>query len=146
MTEQLKGVRSTGSAKSAFVRHFVEMVVAMVAGMLVIDPVLGFAIDPVSSRVEVDALRMATSMGVAMAAWMRFRGHRVRPIVEMCLAMYAGFVVLFPLLWAERIDAAGLMTGGHVLMLLFMLAAMLARPREYAAHRASKSKGGSVER
>ncbi|NIK59073.1 hypothetical protein BJY22_004790 [Kribbella shirazensis] len=108
----------------------------MAVGMLVINPVLGLALGPVANRVEVDSLAMATSMAVAMAAWMRFRGHRVRPIVEMSLAMYAGFVVLFPLLWAGRIDAGGLMTGGHVLMLLFMLAAMLARPREYAAKHA----------
>lgn len=121
----------TGSRRR-FARHYLEMVVAMAAGMMLIHPLLALATGSASSRVEVDSLVMATSMSVAMAAWMRFRGHPVRLIVEMSLAMYAGFVVLFPFLWSGLIDAGGLMTGGHVLMLVFMLAAMLARPTDYA--------------
>lgn len=120
-----------------FVRHYVEMVLAMAAGMLLLYPVLdlagGLVWGSVSSRVDVDSLVMATSMSFAMAGWMWFRGHRARPIVEMSLAMYAGFVVLFPLLWTGHLAADGVMRGGHVLMLLFMLAAMLARAAEYGA-------------
>lgn len=133
MTEQAGPILSgTSGSVRRFVRHYLEMVVAMVAGMLVIDPVLDLVVGSASHRVEVDSLVMATSMAIAMAAWMRFRRHGVAPIVEMSLAMYAGFVVLFPLLWSGWLDAAGVMTGGHILMLLFMLAAMLARRGEYA--------------
>jgi hypothetical protein len=148
MIEEAKGTQPVSPATPAaapvpnsagragrFARHYLEMVVAMAVGMVAIGPVLGLAI-PEASGAEVDSLVMATSMSVAMAAWMRFRRHRVGPIVEMSLAMYAGFVVLFPLLWSGHIDAAGLMAGGHVLMLLFMAAAMLLRPAEYAVKHA----------
>ncbi|MFE9311973.1 hypothetical protein ACFYM5_30645 [Streptomyces sp. NPDC006706] len=41
------------------------------------------------------AMITATNMTVAMSAWMRFRGHRRRPIVEMGAAVYVPFLVLF---------------------------------------------------
>ncbi|NGN91147.1 hypothetical protein G5C66_00125 [Nocardioides sp. KC13] len=91
-----------------FALHYLQMIVAMVIGMMVIP----------------------------MAAWMRFRGHGWRPVVEMSAAMYAGFVAFFPFLWLGAIDGDGLMLLGHVLMLLLMLAAMLARPGEYSGHHA----------
>ena len=48
--------------------------------------------------------------------------------------MYAGFVVLFPFLWAGALGEMGVMMTGHVLMPLFMLGAMLWRREEYACH------------
>lgn len=75
---------------------------------------------------------MATNMTVAMSAWMRFRGHGWRPIVEMNAAMYLPFPVLFVPLELELIDAGALMLWGHLLMLPAMAVAMLLRPYEYA--------------
>src|SRR4029079_3539727 len=70
-----------------FVRHYVEMVIAMFAGMIV----LGLpaeaglrAIGSSSSDLRVDApavvfIGMALTMTVPMVAWMRYRGHGWRP-------------------------------------------------------------------
>lgn len=117
----------------AFTRHYVEMVAVMLAGMLAIQPLLDAVVGTADDRPEVDSLLMATSMSIPMAAWMRYRGHGVRSILEMTLAMYGGFVALFPLLWAGHLTPSELMVSGHVLMLLLMALAMVARPGEYAS-------------
>lgn len=119
----------------AFVRHYLEMVLAMLLGMATLYPAYTMLVDPAPqwlTRPDVEALVMATAMTVPMVAWMRIRRHRWLPIVEMSVAMYAGFVVLFPWLWAGTLDEMGLMMVGHVLMPLFMLLAMLARRGEYS--------------
>jgi hypothetical protein len=124
------------SARAAgrFAVHYVEMVVAMAAGMVVLHPVWVLATSGVSATsalrsAEVDALAMATAMSVPMVAWMRLRGHAWAPALEMSGAMYAGFVVLYPALWAGALDDAALMAYGHLLMLVLMLVAMLAHTR-----------------
>jgi hypothetical protein len=121
-----------------FVRHYAEMVVAMFLGMMVLYPPWLWATSDVTSgwldRSETEALVMATSMAIPMALWMRFRGHGFVPTLEMCLAMYAGFVVLFPFLWWGGLTGDDMVTVGHVLMLVFMLVAMLLRRSEYAGH------------
>jgi hypothetical protein len=124
------------SAKK-FARHFIEMVIAMIVGMMVLHPVWMFGLDAVGAggllrNPYTGALIMATNMTVAMSAWMRFRGHRWRPIAEMGAAMYVPFLVLFVPLAFELIDAGAVMLWGHVLMLAAMVAVMLLRPHEYA--------------
>ncbi len=124
------------SAKK-FARHLVEMVVAMVVGMVVLHPVWMFVLDALGApglmrNPYTGALIMATNMTVAMSAWMRFRGHRWRPIAEMGAAMYLPFLVLFVPLALGLINADAVMMGGHLLMLPAMVAAMLLRPQEYA--------------
>jgi hypothetical protein len=120
-----------------FALHFAEMVVAMAVGMVVLHPVWIFVLDAVGGAGLMHnpysgALIMATNMTVAMSAWMKFRGHRWRPIVEMGAAMYVPFLVLFAPLALGVIDKGALMLWGHLLMLPAMAAAMLLRPREYA--------------
>ncbi|MFD7072821.1 hypothetical protein ACFV9G_01315 [Nocardioides sp. NPDC059952] len=129
--------KATRSPRLTFALHYLQMIIAMLVGMMVLYPLwmLATASQPADAwphRTDVESLVMATTMVIPMAAWMRFRGHAWRPVVEMSAAMYAGFVVLFPFLWLGAIDADGLMLLGHVLMLLLMLAAMLARPGEYS--------------
>ena len=129
--------RCPRSRALTFALHYLQMIIAMVVGMMVLYPLwmlatAGLPADAWTHRADVESLVMATTMVIPMAAWMRFRGHGRRPVVEMSAAMYAGFVVLFPLLWLGVIDTDGLMLLGHVLMLLLMLAAMLARPGEYS--------------
>lgn len=109
----------------------------MAAGMILLHPLWTVTTSHVGSEsvlrsVEVDTLVMATTMSIPMIAWMRFRGHAWTPAWEMSAAMYAGFVVLFPALWAGALDEAGVETHGHALMFLFMLLAMLWRRHEYA--------------
>jgi hypothetical protein len=124
------------SAKK-FALHFAEMVVAMALGMVALHPVWTFVLDAFGAaelmhNPYTGALIMATDMTVAMSAWMRFRGHRWRPVVEMAAAMYLPFLVLFAPLALDLIDEGALMLWGHLLMLPAMAAAMLLRPHEYA--------------
>ena len=84
----------------AFTGHFLEMVVAMAVGMVALHPVWTLVLDAFGATGLMDdpytgSLIMATDMTVAMSAWMRFRGHRWRPIAEMGAAMYLPFLVLF---------------------------------------------------
>jgi hypothetical protein len=137
-----RAVPTTGTARRAgglrrFLLHFVEMVVAMAVGMVALQPLWSFAagaleLSQALHRTEVMAMVMATDMTVAMSAWMRYRGHGWRSIVEMGAAMYLPFLVLFVPLWAGALSSRGLMIGGHALMLPAMLAAMLLRRDEYA--------------
>jgi len=120
-----------------FVLHFLEMVVAMAVGMVALHPVWTLVLDATGATglmhdPYTGALIMATDMTVAMSAWMRFRGHRWRPIAEMGAAMYLPFLVLFPPMWAGLISSGGMLLWGHVLMLFAMAGAMALRPHEYA--------------
>ena len=126
-----------GPALRRFVRHYLEIVLATVAGMVVLGPaesvllnLLGWA--DLFARFEAYALVMATNMTVAMAAWMRLRRHGWAAIAEMAVAMYAPFVVLFPPLWLGALSATGLMVVGHLLMLFTIAAAMLRRRDQYS--------------
>jgi hypothetical protein len=119
-----------------FVGHYLEIVVAAVAGMVVLGPVESMLLNPtgwaeVVANFEPATLVMATNMAVAAAAWMRFRRHGWAAIAEMAGAMYAPFLVLFPPLWLGVLSATGLVALGHVLMLLAIAAAMLRRRHEY---------------
>jgi hypothetical protein len=122
-----------------FVLHYLEMVVAMAVGMVVLHPVWSLGLGAlgqadVLNRTEVMALVMATNMTVAMSAWMRYRGHGWASIAEMGAAMYLPFLVLFVPLWAGLISSGSLMLAGHLLMLPAMVVAMLLRRDEYMGH------------
>jgi hypothetical protein len=112
-----------------FWTHFLQMVAAMVLGMLVLGMLW-----PSFGGVEVDALVMATNMTIGMTAWMAYRRHGWAAIAEMAAAMYLSFGVLFPALWLGWLSGEGVLALGHVLMLPAMVLAMLRRPQEYVAH------------
>lgn len=108
-----------------WLRHLAEMLVAMLAGMMLLGPVW----HPLThQRPTVATLVMALDMAVGMAVWMAVRGHGRRMIGEMTAAMVAPFALLAP--W---IDGAALSAAGHVLMLVAMVALMLVRWEHYAA-------------
>jgi hypothetical protein len=116
--------------------HYVEMVIAMAVGMVVLHPVWSVLLDAAGwpgflDSPEAMAMVMATDMTIGMTAWMRFRGHGWRPCAEMGAAMYLPFLVLFPPMWAGWITSGGMLTWGHVLMLFAMAGAMALRPHEY---------------
>ncbi len=122
--------RRTGPALR-FARHALEMVVAMVVGMVALQPVWSFAWPGLSANVTAHVLVMATNMSLGMAVWMRIRRHGWAGVAEMSAAMYAPFVVLLPFHWAGSLSGMALMTAGHVLMVPAMLGAMLRRRHEY---------------
>jgi hypothetical protein len=107
-----------------FVVHYVQMLVAMAAGTLLLGPLMGHA-GHQGGGTETGTLLMATTMVAGVAAWAVVRGDSVAATVEMAVAMYASFVVLFPLLWLGVLSPAGLTVLGHVLMLPAMALVML---------------------
>jgi hypothetical protein len=120
-----------------FVGHYLEIVVAAVAGMVVLGPAESMLLNPIGwaevvANFEAATLVMATNMAIAAAAWMRFRGYGWAAIAEMAGAMYAPFLVLFPPLWLGVLSASGLMALGHVLMLFTIAAAMLRRRDQHS--------------
>jgi flagellar biosynthetic protein FliP len=123
---------SAGVSRRHLFTHYVEMILAMLAGMVV----LGTLRDLVGLSPALDAqpaawyLLMATDMSLGMAAWMRFRGHGWPGILEMCAAMYVP-AVLLPLVFAGVLDAMTFMVLAHVAMPLLMLAVLLRRRHEF---------------
>ncbi len=107
----------------AFIAHYLQMLVAMVAGALLLGPLTGHAGHHGSTAAG--TLLMATTMVAGVAAWAVIRGDGVAETVEMAVAMYASFVVLFPLLWLDVLAPTGLTVLGHVLMLPAMALVML---------------------
>ena len=127
---------------ATFIRHYIEMVVVMFAGMLALglpgEAVLQ-AMGSGTSQLQDDApslvfLGMAATMTIPMVAWMRFRGHRWQPTLEMAASMILPTLVAIALLAAGAAGFNTLMGLEHVAMLLGMLVAMLLRVDEYAGH------------
>ena len=131
------------SSTRHFVRHYVEMVIAMFAGMLVLGiPAEGAltAMGSGSSELQVDApavalLGMAVIMTVPMVGWMRYRGHGRQPCLEMAASMFIPTFAVIALLSAGIVEDFGALMGiEHVVMLPSMLVAMLLRREEYSGH------------
>ena len=136
MTNLIAAGTTKRRATLRFIRHYVEMVIAMVVGMLVFPPVWEtlaglLGAEALFARVDVDAFVMATNMTVGMGIWMRVRGHGWSPVAEMGAAMYAPFALLLVPYWFGWLPGDVVTMGGHVLMLPAMLIAMLLRLGEY---------------
>ena len=126
-----------------FTRHYLEMIVAMIAGMVVLgipgEGVLRL-LGSSTSELKADApalvfLGMALTMTIPMVAWMRYRGHSWRPCWEMSASMFLPtFAVIAVMATGLNDDFGTLMTLEHVAMLPAMLVAMLLRYEEYAGH------------
>jgi flagellar biosynthetic protein FliP len=107
------------------------MVAAMLAGMLLLGPVMAL-VPGLTTRPDVHALVMATEMAIGMTAWMKVRRHSARSITEMTAAMYVPFLVLLVPHWAGALSGDAVMMWGHVLMLPAMAVPMVLRPHEHA--------------
>jgi hypothetical protein len=121
-----------------FVRHYLEMIVAMFVGMAAlwavdrsIAAVTGFEYS-LAPHPELAALKMAFDMSVGMVIWMRYRGHGWASTLEMVAVMFAPGVALAPLSFLDVISDDFLMISTHVVMLPLMFVAMLRRRAEYA--------------
>ncbi|WP_250030743.1 hypothetical protein [Paractinoplanes maris] len=108
-----------------FAGHYLEMVVAMFAGMFALAPLWSMALPGLHAHPDAHAMVMATNMSIGMALWMRIRRHPWLHIGEMCGWMSAPFVVLLIPYWMDLIDGGALMTVGHLLMFPAMLVPML---------------------
>jgi len=137
-----------------FTRHYVEMVIAMAAGMIVlgvpIDGVLRLA-GTTSGAIEDSApaammLEMAIIMTIPMVAWMRHHGHAWRPCSEMAASMFLPTFAAMILLWTGAVGFHTAMVLEHAIMLPAMLVAMLLRIDEYSCdhrHDARRAAGPS---
>ena len=124
-----------------FIRHYIEMVVAMVGGMVLLGlPGEGLlrAVGTSTAQLQDDApalalLGMAVIMTVPMVAWMRYRGHAWRPCNEMAASMFLPTFAVIALMGSGIVtDFMTLMGLEHIVMLPSMLIAMLLRFDEYA--------------
>ena len=121
-----------------FIRHYIEMVLVMFAGMFVLGGaavgVLALAgVDVGDWETEAPALLllgMALTMTVPMVAWMRFRGHGWAPAGEMSAAMFLPSLLAVAL--GGPLDIHDQMMVQHVGMFPAMLVAMLYRREEYS--------------
>jgi hypothetical protein len=123
-----------------FIRHYVEMVVAMFAGMFVLGgaAVLLLGLDTTAlydDTPELALTGMALTMTIPMVAWMRHRGHAWRSSWEMTASMFV------PTFLAIALVSAGVLEDGHaamgiqhVIMFPAMLGVMLLRLDEYTGH------------
>ena len=127
---------STSIRKRRFRRHFIEMCVAMLAGMVVFGAaVRAFCAltghEDLLEHPGASAPIMATNMTVGMVLWMKYRGHGWAPIAEMSAAMYAPLVVLLVPFWTGVLPGGALLGLMHVLMLPAMWLVMAHRREEY---------------
>jgi hypothetical protein len=125
-----------GHGRWRFLRHYLEMVAAMVVGMVVLGAALrGFlalaGLEFPTQYPELAALEMTVDMSVGMIAWMRHRGHRWASTLEMAGTMLAPAVALVPLRWLGVIAGDALLVLEHLAMLPLMYLVMLRRRAEY---------------
>jgi hypothetical protein len=123
---------SRGRQTLRFLRHFGEMVLAMLLGMVVFDVVTGAFVIPMGP--EISAPAMAVAMSVPMVAWMRIRKHPWRLNAEMAGSMIVPTVLLIAVSSLGLLPRTSLMMGTHILMLPAMLGVMLYRWRDYTCH------------
>ena len=129
------------AANRHFVRHYVEMLVAMVLGMVVLGLPAAAALSAAGmsmSELNNDApalmlFGMAVTMTVPMIAWMRYRGHGWPASAEMSASMFLPAFGTIALLWGGLVEDIGaLMLIEHVAMLPSMFVTMLLRREEYS--------------
>jgi hypothetical protein len=111
-----------------FIRHYIEMVAAMFAGMFALAMPAGWAVGAFGvSHLSPPLMvfQMAVTMTVPMVGWMRYRGHAWRPCIEMAGAMFVPVFALMGLLWAGAIAGGSVpIVIEHGAMLVLMLVAM----------------------
>lgn len=137
-TLTIRSELSRRTERRNLVRHFLEMVGAMLVGMAVLGMVVrvicmalghsDYLLDHVGLRAPV----MAANMTIGMAVWMRYQGHNWGAIAEMGGAMVVPLVVLIAPFWAGVLSDDALLGWMHVLMLPAMVIAMRLRRDEYA--------------
>jgi hypothetical protein len=101
-----------------FARHLMEMIAAMIVGMMILGAAVGALGEPPGySNLFVEYGLMGASMSVSMVAWMRFRGHAWSDGIEMTAAM---LVPMFMVVTPFALGAAGEISGqsDHALMML----------------------------
>jgi hypothetical protein len=125
-------------SSSHFIRHYLEMVASMFLGMFILMAPAGALLGVAGTSWSdlspaMNSFLMAITMGVPMAAWMRYRGHAWKPTYEMVGAMFVPTLTVMALLGTHVVgDGGSLGVFEHVGMLVAMLVAMLVRRADYS--------------
>lgn len=136
----------SSGAKLAFAKHYAQMVLVMLAGMLVLGGAMLLAATAAGfGRAELQAQApalylagMGVSMTVPMVWWMRRRGHSWGANRAMAMAMIAPTVAAIALLAAGAVtDLGALFAIEHAAMGPAMLLAMI--PFRYEFTHASRA-------
>ena len=130
-------VRARLLAGWRFTRHLLEMVAAMVAGMVVLGAVIWALGEPPGyANLLVEYGLMGAFMAAPMVAWMRYRGHSWSDGAEMTGAMVVPMLALaLPVELGVAVPGlyeGSLMMLSHVAMVGGMVALMLYRFERYA--------------
>jgi hypothetical protein len=127
--------RGSRSQTIHFLRHLLEMVLAMMVGMFagaaVFVSALGITVEEAIQDHSVSfVIVMAFSMTVPMVAWMRYRGHAWDRSLEMGAAMV---VPAIPLICLSVADVVGPICGPYCLLsVLAMVGVMVYRRSDYS--------------
>jgi uncharacterized membrane protein YhaH (DUF805 family) len=128
---------SSGGGRRAFARHFGEMVLAMLLGMVLLGGLaellfaaFGSSLSDQSGGAQV--MLMGLNMTVPMVIWMSYRGHAVARNAEMAMSMIVPSVAAAVLAWAGVLESAAALGVQHAIMIPAMLAVMLWRYEEYS--------------
>ncbi len=132
------------AARGAFLRHYVEMVLAMAAGMPIFGILLVSPLDPLGYRETlqehpyVRELIMLVFMSIPMVGLMAYRGHSARLTFEMLLGMWVPAVAVVALTASALVPVlrphTTMTVASHLVMLPGMFAAMWLRRSEYSGH------------
>jgi hypothetical protein len=121
-----------------FTRHLLEMIAAMMVGMMIFGAAVAALGEPPGySNPFVEYGFMGASMSVSMVAWMRLRGHAWSDGLEMTAAMLVPMsAVVIPFGLGAAGEASGhsghaLMMLAHVAMIGGMVALMIYRRDRY---------------
>src|ERR687896_1581362 len=131
------GASSGSGSKRAFARHFGEMVLAMLLGMLVLGGVAELAFAAVGSSLSdqsggAQVMVMAFNMTVPMVVWMSYRGHAKARNAEMAMSMIVPSVAAAVLAWGGVLESAAALGVQHAVMIPAMLGVMLWRYEDYS--------------
>jgi hypothetical protein len=131
------GPLSGSGSKRAFARHFGEMVLAMLLGMLMLGGVAELAFALAGSSLSdqpggTQVMLMGFNMTVPMVLWMIYRGHAAARNVEMALSMIVPSAAAAALAWAGALGSGAALGVQHALMIPAMLGVMLWRHQDYS--------------
>ena len=129
-------MNATRTGRRVFLRHFVEMLIAMFAGMLVLGgitalvfAVAGGSLSDAPGSVRVMLMGFDT---VPMVAWMSYRGHSRARNAEMAASMIVPTSAAAALAALGVLSSAAALGVQHAVMIPAMLGAMLWRYDDYS--------------
>lgn len=147
--QEIVGIVKTGEGAGdvgfgwRFGRHYLEMVVAMMFGMMVLGGVVRMAVAAAGQSAiwtqmpDLVWIEMSITMSIPMIALMRYRKHSWYDTFEMTAAMLVPYWVVIAIPRAFGPDAVPMLAGrgemmwSHAAMLLGMLAQMIVRRDRY---------------